>query len=295
MEEVIRGSMWWASIPHDACNPHSQSGMRPVVVVSNNKCNQHSPSILVAPITTRQDKYYFIHPKIHCEKGKISYVLAEQIKVLEKELLGKYIGQVRDIEQKYIDKALATSLDLISYMEELEKVKQELAHANLRINELEANQQASKRDADIASHVRCILDVYFTEKEQAKLEEKPVHVSDSSKLSEYVNVKEVLESHPFNIKVPAKQYADAIDKFNAQVTKSEARQTAKNDKATLSVTKVDKHLGRPNARKWDSQTISQFVEDYTAIPPEELLKKYRLRTLNTATKYYHKFSKNKSL
>ena len=61
-QKIERGQMWWAELPKDRCNPHSQHGLRPVVVVSSDKGNLHSPNIIVCPLTTQEDKFKFIHP-----------------------------------------------------------------------------------------------------------------------------------------------------------------------------------------------------------------------------------------
>lgn len=143
--------MWWADIPRDYCNPHAQHGLRPIVIVSNDTGNAHSPSLLACPLTTHKDKYDFIHPNVMC-KGTLSYVQCEQIKVIDKSLLGEYIGQVREVEQLYIDKALAVSLDLSQYIESGKKLKlklddreAEIEDLKKKVEKLEAENQEYKK------------------------------------------------------------------------------------------------------------------------------------------------------
>ena len=114
---ISRGTIWWADLPYDQCNPHFQSGTRPVVIVSNNKCNQHSPAVLVCPITTREDKYKFIHPEVNCYKNKISYILCEHIRVLDKEHLHEFIKQLTPDEEDRMNKSILLQLGLLDCMQ----------------------------------------------------------------------------------------------------------------------------------------------------------------------------------
>ena len=47
---VTKGQVLWVDLP-DVESGSVQKGRRPVVVISNNKGNQFSPVILVAPLT----------------------------------------------------------------------------------------------------------------------------------------------------------------------------------------------------------------------------------------------------
>ena len=52
--EINRGEVFYADLsPVVGCE---QGGTRPVVIVQNNVGNRHSPTVIVAAITSKQDK-----------------------------------------------------------------------------------------------------------------------------------------------------------------------------------------------------------------------------------------------
>lgn len=83
-------------------NSYKQSGIRPAVIVSNNKANTSSPVITVVPFTARvwKKKYLPTHVQIPLKKSsglnKPSMALAEQVETLDKKYLGERIGEISD-------------------------------------------------------------------------------------------------------------------------------------------------------------------------------------------------------
>ena len=77
-----------------------QGGIRPALVVSNNKANKHSPVITVVPLSARvwKKKYLPTHVLIPRSSGlnRPSMALAEQVETLGKTRLGDRIGEVLD-------------------------------------------------------------------------------------------------------------------------------------------------------------------------------------------------------
>ena len=79
---------------------NKQCGIRPAVIVSNNRANEHSPVITVVPLTGRTYKkrhlptHVFI-PK-SCGLDRNSLALAEQVEALDKKCLGEKIGEISD-------------------------------------------------------------------------------------------------------------------------------------------------------------------------------------------------------
>ncbi len=80
-----------------------QGGVRPALVVSNNKANKYSPVVTVIPLSSRvwKKKYLPTHVQIPLGKGvgldKPSMALAEQVETLDKARLGEKIGEVLDV------------------------------------------------------------------------------------------------------------------------------------------------------------------------------------------------------
>ena len=92
-----------------------QGGMRPVIIVSNDIGNKHSPVVIAAPITSK------IHKKklptqilIGTESGleKLSMVECEQLRTLDKRRMATYIGSAPKWLMSAIDKAVSVALGL---------------------------------------------------------------------------------------------------------------------------------------------------------------------------------------
>ena len=95
-----------------------QTGIRPAIILQNNKGNRNSPTTIVAPLTTKQKSLYLpIH--IEIEKNSTnnltenSIVLLEQLCAIDKSRIGDKIGEIADknIINK-INKGLKISLGL---------------------------------------------------------------------------------------------------------------------------------------------------------------------------------------
>ena len=329
--EVKRGQMWWANIPKDRCNPHSQFGLRPVVIVSNDKGNLHSPNILVCTLTTQEDKYKFIHPNVMGVNHTLSYVQCEQIRVIDKEMLGEYIGKVREVEQKYIDKALSVAIDLNHYFYDSKESEDKIAQLNGQIAELnsqiaeltcqvadyerqieklkEENERLGatidkNEDAtNLGNHVRGIFDILM-KSTVSGVDQPPsftsvLDVVTGDKLSsqpscnvDQVDNKEEDIVAKKGVEIIKSWPLSAIEKFNNRVAKcEEIRKLRERD---TSDGRCDK-LGRPSAKKWTDQKIREFVKDYPTMETEALLKKYDLTNHYTANKYYLRFTNGQSL
>ena len=79
---VTKGQVLWVDLP-DVESGSVQKGRRPVVVISNNKGNQFSPVILVAPLTSRKKKHLPTHVDVFANETNgiksDSTVLCEQL------------------------------------------------------------------------------------------------------------------------------------------------------------------------------------------------------------------------
>lgn len=94
-----------------------QGGPRPAVVVQNDIGNKYSPTVIIAPITSKAKKTSLpTHVDLtnKCLE-KNSMVLLEQIKTIDKSRIESYIGTVSDDEMKLIEKALRASLGMGRY------------------------------------------------------------------------------------------------------------------------------------------------------------------------------------
>ena len=107
-----RGEIYRADL--DPVVGSEQGGIRPVLIIQNDRGNLHSPTVIVAAITSRQRKAHLpIHVVLSAEACGLkqdSVVLLEQVRTLEKVRLSKYLGKVPAQVMAQVDAALALSL-----------------------------------------------------------------------------------------------------------------------------------------------------------------------------------------
>lgn len=81
-----------------------QSGIRPALIVSNNRANRYSPVITVVPLTTKtwkkryQPTHVFLSGMAGFGLSRNSMVLAEQLLSVDKSRIRDKIGEITDVE-----------------------------------------------------------------------------------------------------------------------------------------------------------------------------------------------------
>ena len=110
---IKRGDLFYADL--NGFLGSEQGGTRPILVIQNNVGNKYSPTVVVAPITAKQGKPKLpTHIKIDSTDilPKDSVVLLEQIRTIDKQRLGEYIGTLADKFMIKIDKGIGISVGL---------------------------------------------------------------------------------------------------------------------------------------------------------------------------------------
>ena len=93
-----RMEIWYAKLPMDR-RTSVQGGARPVLVISNDVCNERSSIITVIPMTTQMKHLSQpTHVVVEMEDGTQSMVLAEQIMTIDKRLLDRKIEKCEEAE-----------------------------------------------------------------------------------------------------------------------------------------------------------------------------------------------------
>ena len=112
MEQIKRGEIYYANLCPIVGS--EQGGVRPVVILQNNKGNLHSSTTIVAAITSEIHKTYLPTHVIFTANGmkKKSTVLLEQIRTIDKSRLDRFVGAMDDKIMKRIDKAILTSFGI---------------------------------------------------------------------------------------------------------------------------------------------------------------------------------------
>lgn len=114
--KILRGEMYYADLSPVVGS--EQGGMRPVLVLQNNTGNKHSPTVVVAPITSKLGKPNLpTHVSLSATHlAKNSIALLEQIRTIDKRRMADYIGTVSDEEMAKVENALLVSVGMESRM-----------------------------------------------------------------------------------------------------------------------------------------------------------------------------------
>ena len=84
-----------------------QGGVRPVLIIQNDTGNRHSPTVIVAAITSRVKIN-----KENCDIVKDSVILLEQLRTIDKKRLKDKVCHLDNEILKTVDSALLISLEL---------------------------------------------------------------------------------------------------------------------------------------------------------------------------------------
>ena len=111
---VLRGDLYYADL--SPVIGSEQGGLRPVLIVQNNTGNRHSPTVIVAAITSRTTKAKLpTHVPVTREESGLkcdSTILLEQVRTIDRCRLKEYIGQLSPGQMELADTALLTSFGL---------------------------------------------------------------------------------------------------------------------------------------------------------------------------------------
>lgn len=109
---VKRGDVYYANLSPVVGS--EQGGVRPVVVVQNDKGNKYSKTIIIAPISKKMSKPP-IPTHVIFSDASLSYVsmiLCEQLRTIDKQRLGQWICTLNKETVDKIDQAIKVSLNL---------------------------------------------------------------------------------------------------------------------------------------------------------------------------------------
>ena len=90
-------------------------GLRPVVVLSNDKINSSASTVVVAALTSKMIKPNSLFVKFSAENiglVKDTVILLDQIRTLDKRRIKEKMGHIDDEKMKVVDQALQVSLNL---------------------------------------------------------------------------------------------------------------------------------------------------------------------------------------
>lgn len=116
---IRRGDVFFAELTGGVGS--EQNGVRPVLVLQNDVGNRHSPTIIVAPLTSKGNKSMLpTHVKIHGATRLLrnSTVLLEQIRTIDRRRLRGYVCSANHDTMMQVDSVYAPTLDKLREYEE---------------------------------------------------------------------------------------------------------------------------------------------------------------------------------
>ncbi|MBQ7826331.1 MAG: type II toxin-antitoxin system PemK/MazF family toxin [Clostridia bacterium] len=112
--EVRRGDIFIADL--DPVVGSEQGGVRPVVVVQNDRGNRFSPTVICAAMTSRLGKHDLpTHVWVAAKDSGLrsdSLVLCEQLRTLEKRRLQAWVGHMDELVIRRVEAALRAALGM---------------------------------------------------------------------------------------------------------------------------------------------------------------------------------------
>ena len=111
---IRRGDIYYADLRPVVGS--EQGGIRPVLVVQNDTGNRHSPTVIVAAITSKMNKAKLpTHVEIDARRYQIvknSVVLLEQVRTIDKQRLKDLVCHLDKEIMNKVDEALKVSFEL---------------------------------------------------------------------------------------------------------------------------------------------------------------------------------------
>ena len=110
---IRRGDIYYADL--SPVYGSEQGGIRPVLVIQNDKGNEYSNTVIVAAISSKYKRidlptHVYICNNLSLPKNSV--VLLEQIRTIDKDRLHSYKTHLSDDIMQKIDKALIKSLGI---------------------------------------------------------------------------------------------------------------------------------------------------------------------------------------
>lgn len=260
MIKYARGTIWMCEddgIDEDLMRrgfrSHVQKKTRPVLIISNNYGNAHSPVLNVIPLTS-QDKRSSVAVALVSEDGSLSCILCNQIKTVDANKLISYMGTVDEETMAEVEKITQYTLGI-----KVPKITESL-------NDLEAL-------------VKNIVTMKFNElNEREDLDNMVKYIADGLEstyknlMTNYLNV---CNTATRRIKSSAPALSEIVD------TKSK-------DKSNKTKSSSSSTVMKPKGY-WTTDRKKEFVFDYDNLSMQQMMIKYGFDSEKPLKKRYYNY------
>lgn len=146
-----RGQVYYADL--SPVIGSEQGGFRPCVIIQNDTGNKHSPTVIVATMTTQNKNVLPTHVAVssedYCFDIKTT-ILLEQIRTIDKRRFRDFIGKLSDNTMQKVDEALHISLALNKKKKEESKLNEliRIGKSEIFIKEYKGQRVVTFKDID---------------------------------------------------------------------------------------------------------------------------------------------------
>jgi mRNA interferase MazF len=107
---MLRGEIYWVDLGDGQGS--EQKGMRPAIIVSNDSINRNSTVVTVIPCTSKSKGNYAYHLQLSLYSGKVSTLLAEQIRTIDKQRVKQKIGSLSADKMVYVNRIIRIAMGM---------------------------------------------------------------------------------------------------------------------------------------------------------------------------------------
>lgn len=186
---IERGFSYWAELPK--IGGSVQYGLRPVIIIQNDKGNINSPNVVIVPITSKGKKWLPTHVDLSKDYiaglPKDSIALCESPMTIPKQALKGFIDIIEGETLRKIDNALKIELnlgesDVVSRIKgEAREIANNIKHYNKTLDEV-----GEYLPKNIVEQTKIKIRLEFRKLEQYCLRQR-------LNISEFINTKEGLQ------------------------------------------------------------------------------------------------------
>ena len=230
---------------------HVQCNTRPVLIVSSDYGNTHSPILNVVPLTT-QDKRGSVAVSMVDENNTYQCILCNQIKTVDVAQLTTYISSVDDATMAEVERVINYTLGM-----EHQRIEKSLNGIEAIVKDIVAakfNEVSSRTEIDsmVESIARSLENTY------------------KDLMMGYIDN---LNTSSKRAKGAAPELSKITESRGSQKTKQESVETKKSDR-------------KPNGY-WTVDRKKQFLQDYNEKSEHWMMSQYAIGTIEQLNRRYH--------
>lgn len=276
--KYARGTVWMCEendvidgdIIRKGFRSHVQKKTRPVLILSSNFGNSHSPVVNVLPMTS-QSKPCSVNVEVFTEEQTVNYILCNQIKTVDATNLSHYMFSVDDAVMREVEKT--TQMVLGIAQPKIAKSIEDLEELIKNISTMKFNELSNREEFDT-----------IVEKIAQGLES---------------NYKSLMENYIMNLNASAKRLRENSPSLSARVETTKSNDSI--EELNSSSNNVDKPANKnTNTNKpkrsmkprgyWTEERKRQYVSDFDKHTIEWMMITYEIDTEAQAKKRRNQYS-----